>query len=248
MKNLTKAHQELYRRTPDESFLSFDDLYRHCADQRARSTDIWERPQDVVPTSNLTLTIGEENGHRLNDWLFSQLCRMTGVSKETINRLSPQTASMALEESLPCAGKPLQILATDDEIRAVHGVAYTRLWNAEFLDVVKEYASDFRPPQLAMDGASSGLYCRKHTANVRDGLNEIRCIIESLVARRDQRRDSFVSVIKKAMGQRLGSDVDEVLKALSAEKIPRHLIKDANGDLPPRTVLVFKLGSAYHLA
>ena len=70
-------------------------------------------------------------------------------------------------------------------------------------------------------------FSRKHTANVRDGLNEIRRIIESLVARRDQRRDSFVSVIKQAMGQRLGSDADEVTKALSAEKIPRHLIKDA---------------------
>ena len=231
-------------------------------------------------------------GHRLNDWSFSQLCRMAGVSKETINRLSPQTASKALEETLPRSGKPLQILATGDEIRAVHGVAYTRLWNAELLDVVKEFASDFRPPQLAMDGASTGLYCgeqdlfaflidptgwteiegeafapgffcwnsevgrrslgiqtfwfqrvcqnhvvwdatevvefsRKHTANVRDGLNEIRRIVESLVARRDQRRDSFVSVIKQAMGQRLGSDADEVSKALSAEKIPRHLIKDA---------------------
>ena len=68
MTNLTKAHQELYRRTPDESFLSFDDLYRHCADQRTRSTDLWEHPQDVVLTSDLTLTVGEENGHRLNEF------------------------------------------------------------------------------------------------------------------------------------------------------------------------------------
>ncbi len=155
MRNLTKAHQELFRRTPDESFLSFDDLYRHCADQRTRSTDLWERPQDVALASDLTLTVGEENRHRLNDWSFSQLCRMAGVSKETINRLSPQTASKALEETLPRAGKPLQILATGDEIRAVHGVAYTRLWNAELLDVVNESLNsncakcDLRPSLLA---------------------------------------------------------------------------------------------------
>jgi histone H3/H4 len=62
---------------------------------------------------------------------------------------------------------------------------------------------------------------------VREGLNEIRRIVETLVARRDERRDSFAAVIRKAMQQRLGSDADEVSKALSAERIPRHLVNDA---------------------
>ncbi len=70
-------------------------------------------------------------------------------------------------------------------------------------------------------------FSRKHTANVRDGLNEIRSILERLVARRDERRDSFAAVMKKAMSERLGDDAEEVTKVLSAEKIPRGLIKDA---------------------
>jgi hypothetical protein len=70
-------------------------------------------------------------------------------------------------------------------------------------------------------------FSRKHTSNVRDGLNEIRRIVETLVARRDQRRDSFTSVMKKAMVERLGNDADEVTQALSAKSIPRQLIKDA---------------------
>ena len=70
-------------------------------------------------------------------------------------------------------------------------------------------------------------FSRKHTANVRDGLNEIRSILERLVARRDERRDSFATVMKKAMTERLGDDAEEVTKVLSAEKIPRGLIKDA---------------------
>ncbi len=196
------------------------------------------------------------------------------------------------EETLPHADKPLQVLTTGSDIRSVHGVAYTRLWNADLLDVVKEFASDFTPPQKAMDDTSTGLYCgeqdlfafmidptgwaeiegqafapgffvwnsevgkrslgiqtfwfqkvcqnhivwdatevvdfsRKHTANVRDGLNEIRSILERLVARRDERRDSFATVMKKAMSERLGDDAEEVTKVLSAEKIPRGLIKDA---------------------
>lgn len=55
----------------------------------------------------------------------------------------------------------------------------------------------------------------------------IRSILERLVARRDERRDSFATVIQRAMTERRGSDAEEVTKVLSAEKIPRGLIKDA---------------------
>lgn len=292
MVTLSKAHQELFRRTPDECFDSLDSLYGHCLDDQDRSTDQWVRPQELVLSHDMTIGIGDNPDLQLNDWSFSQLCRMAGVSKDTLNRLSPKTASRALEETLPRSEKPVQFLATDDRIRSVHGVAYTRLWNVELLDVVKEFATDFTPPQKAMDGTSTGLYCgeqdlfaflidpagwteiegeafapgffiwnsevgrrslgiqtfwfqricqnhlvwdavdivevtRKHTANVRDGLNAIRSAIENLVAKRDQRRDGFVQVIRKAMKEMLGSDADEVIKQLSQEGIPKSLIKDA---------------------
>jgi len=292
MATLKKAHDELFRRTPDEAYQSFDDLYEHCSQQRMQSEDLWERPQDLTLTHDMTVCTGDGNELYLNDWSFSQMCRMAGVSKETVNRLSHRTASKVLEETLPQADKPLQVLTTGCDVRSIHGVAYTRLWNADLLDVVKEFASDFTPPQTAMDDTSTGLYCgeqdlfafmidptgwaeingeafapgffvwnsevgkrslgiqtfwfqkvcqnhivwdatevvdfsRKHTANVRDGLGEIRGILERLVARRDERRDSFAAVIKKAMTERLGDDAEEVAKVLSAEKIPRSLIKDA---------------------
>jgi len=293
MATLTKANQELFRREPDECFETFEAIYEHCALQRNGSIDLWERPQDLSLTHDLTICTGSDGAElTLNDWSFSQLCRMAGVSKETINRLSHKTASKALEETLPGGDKPLQILSTNSEIRSIHGVAYTRLWNAELLDLVKEFASDFHPPQKAMNDVGTGLYCgeqdlfaflidpagwaeiegqafapgffvwnsevgrrslgiqtfwfqricqnhivwdatevvefsRKHTANVRDGLNEIRSIIERLVARRDERRDSFVAVIAKAMSERLGRDDEEVANTLAAEGIPRRLIKEA---------------------
>jgi hypothetical protein len=160
MATLEKAHKELFRREPDECFAGYDDLYQHCRQQRDHSTDLWERPQDVVLTHDLTICAGGDGAElRLNDWSFSQLCSMAGVAKSTVNRLSQKTASKVFEETLPRAEKPLQILTTDAGIRSVHGVAYTRLWNVELLDVVNEFASDFRPPQTAMDGKSTGLYC-----------------------------------------------------------------------------------------
>ena len=49
-------------------------------------------------------------------------------------------------------------------MRSVHGTAYTRLWNAELLDVVREFG-DFKPPASRHeseeddDDLSTGLYC-----------------------------------------------------------------------------------------
>lgn len=293
MATLTKAHNELFKRSPDDTFSSFQQLYTYCDAQREQSSDRWMRPGEFDLTHDLTIVAGNDGAElSLVDWSFSQLCRMASVSKDTINRLSPKTASRALEETLPGSGKPLQFLQTGDNLRSVHGAAYTRLWNAELLEVVQEFASDFTPPQTAMDGTSTGLYCgeqdlfafmidpagwveieskafapgffvwnsevgkrslgiqtfwfqrvcqnhivwdatevvefsRKHTASVHEGLDEVRRILERLIARRDERRDSFASVIKNAMHERLGNDAEEVGKALAGEKIPRTLLQDA---------------------
>lgn len=292
MATLSKAHKELFKRQPDECFQSFESLHQHCIQVRDGSKDLWERVQELTLTHDLTICNGGGDELKLNDWSFSQLCGMAGVQKSTVNRLSAKTASKVFEETLPRSEKPLQILATGDQIRSVHGVAYTRLWNAELLDVIQEYASDFSPPQKAVGDVHTGLYCgeqdlfaflidptgwteiggeafapgffawnsevgkrslgiqtfwfqkvcanhlvwdatevvefsRKHTAGVRDGLNEIRRMIDSLVKYRDERRDGFAQIMKQAMQEKLGNDADEVTDVLSSHKIPRQLTKDA---------------------
>jgi hypothetical protein len=291
MTNLTAASQELFRRAPDECFASLDDLHDHCRRQRDESQDLWHRPQDVTLTHDLTLCVDDGVEYRPNDWSFTQICRLAGVSKDTLNRLSRKTASKALQETLPQSDKPLQLLATGDLLRCVHGVAYTRLWNAELLDAVRNVADGFQPPQKGCNDAT-GLYCgeqdlfaflidptgwaeingeafapgffvwnsevgrrslgiqtfwfqkicqnhivwdaievaefsRKHTANVREGLTEITRIVQTLVAKRDERRDGFVDVMRKAMSERLGKDAEEVGQVLAREGIPRGLAKKA---------------------
>jgi len=54
--------------------------------------------------------------------------------------------------------RPIQMLSTGKTVRSLHGVAYTRLWNADLLEVVSEFATDFQPPQKAI-GGGTGLYC-----------------------------------------------------------------------------------------
>ena len=294
MVNLTRASQQLFERSPDERFRSLAELQQHCQREKEFSTDRWQLPQSLAPQAGdgqVTITLEDGGEHRLNEWSFSQLCRLAGVSKETVNRLSPDTASRAFRETLPSADKPIQLLTAGRSVRSLHGVSYTRLWNSELLSVVGEFATDFQPPPAGCNGAT-GLYCgeqdlfvflidpngwadihgesfapgffvwnsevgrrslgiqtfwfqsicqnhivwdatevvefsRKHTANVHEGLREIRRLIETLVAKRDQRRDGFVDVMSRAMGRSLGCDAEMVAKQLAQHGIPRNMAKQA---------------------
>ncbi len=295
MSNLTRAHFELFRRTPDECFSSLRDLGEHCRGQKDRSFDRWHLPQAIrarpLATDSLAVEAGTDGAFTMNAWSFGQLCQLAKVSKDTVNRLSPETAARVFEETLPAGKKPLQLLTEGDTVRSVHGTAYTRLHNADLVAILHEFATDFGPPQRASTGGT-GLYCgeedmfcflidplgwveidgeafapgfflwnsevgkrslgietfwfqavcqnhivwdavevvefaRKHTANVHESLSEIRRIIERLVQKRDDRRDGFAKVVRKAMETRLGDDADEVAEVLAKAGVSQVLRKQA---------------------
>jgi hypothetical protein len=161
MQNLVQASQELFRRTPDECFPTLDALSDFCQRQKEDSRELWQPPNSlgILPadTSRLLLSTGDEEAYAMNDWSFGQLCRLAGVAKDTVNRLVPATAARVFQETLPRANKPMQLFTEDGRLRSIHGASYTRLFNADLLDVVQEYATDFRPPQEGMD-SKTGLY------------------------------------------------------------------------------------------
>ena len=295
MQNLTKASRELFRRTPDETFPSLAALSAHCRQEREEVNECWRAPDGLwaKPVGTDQLMLAHKNGeaYQMTDWSFTQLCQLAGVAKNTINRLSPDTAGRVFTETLPHGNKPLQVYTVGQQARAIHGASYTRLYNAELLDLVDGCADGFEPPPEGTGGAT-GLYCgeqdlflflidptawveiegesfapgfflwnsevgrrslgvetfwyqslcqnhivwdaveivqfkRKHTAHVHDSLDEIRRIVQALVAKRDQRRDGFARAIKQAMRSRLGDDADEALAALSGSGIGRSLAKQA---------------------
>ena len=294
MTNLTKAHDELYRRTPDETFATMQELWDHCYRMREQSQDRWQPPSAVAARADnhaLVMALGDDGAFALNHWSFGQVCRLAEVSADTMNRLTPATASTVLAETLPKGNKPFQILTQGDRIRSIHGASYTRLWNTELLSMIREFATDFQPPQQAVTGGT-GLYAgeqdlfvflidplgwteiegenyapgffvwnsevgrralgcqtfwfeavcqnhivwdatdvveytRKHTANVHEGLAEIRAMIEAIVAKRDARKDGFVSVVRKAAQTKLGDDAEETLKELVKNGITRSVAKEA---------------------
>jgi hypothetical protein len=295
MSNLTRASNELFRRAPDERFETLADLWKHCQAEKERSVDRWIPPNNFgtrpVDTNRLLLTLGNDGAFEMNDWSFGQLCKFAGVTKETVNRLTSDTACKVFLDTLPGGTKPLQIFTEGERVRSIHGTSYTRLHNADLVTMLREFATDFQPPQKGMNGGT-GLYCgeqdmfvflidptgwteieneafapgffvwnsevgrrslgiqtfwfqaccqnhivwdavevvdfsRKHTGNVHEAFTEIRRIIESLVQKRDQRKDGFVKVIRRAMEATLGKDAEEVLGYLSKSGISRSLAKRA---------------------
>ncbi|PQO47360.1 DUF932 domain-containing protein [Blastopirellula marina] len=156
---LTRASKELFARSPDERYESLGSLWEYCRQKKDKSTDRWHAPHEIrtAANGNLRLDIGEDSFY-MNDWSFSQLCRLAGVAKDTVNRLSPSTADQVFKETLPRSGnKPLQLLTDDNGVRSLHGTAYTRLWDADLVMTIREFAVDFQPPQKGFNGAT-GLY------------------------------------------------------------------------------------------
>ena len=93
METLTRASDELFRRGPDERFDSVQSLYDHCYATRTNSIDRWQPPQSIQPTptgGRFRVTVGNDGEFSLNDWSFGQLCRLAGVSRGTLDRLSPR--------------------------------------------------------------------------------------------------------------------------------------------------------------
>ncbi|MFO0849880.1 MAG: hypothetical protein U0871_15195 [Gemmataceae bacterium] len=70
-------------------------------------------------------------------------------------------------------------------------------------------------------------FSRKHTANVAGALGEIRRHVEALARKRDERRDGFVRVVRRAMGQALGADAEEAMKELVKHGLTRTLARQA---------------------
>jgi hypothetical protein len=159
---LTAANRQLFERRPDERFDNLSSLYTHCQQMQENSTERWARSVSAGSLMARRVTLDfTENGMGesldMNDWSFGQVCRLAGVAKETVNRLTPDTAALVLRETLPQLSKPVQLLVRDGTVRSIHGPAYTRLQNTYLLNIVREFAVDFQPPQTGMNGAT-GLY------------------------------------------------------------------------------------------
>ena len=295
MTNLKRASQQLFARPEDERFEDLDSLLAACTKRKEQGSTTWQMPEEIDPISlpwGMALSLpGFDSGIQFNDWSFSQLCQLSRVHKDTINRLSVDTATAVLRETFPGGTKPMQLLVQGDVLRSIHRASYTRLYDADLLTTVRDVAGDFAPPPPGLSGATglySGeqdtfafliddtawveingeefapgffiwnsevgrrsvgvetfwfqrvcanhivwdatdvvTYSRKHTAGVGDAIGEIHANLQDLIRVRDTRRDAFAKTIKTAMTTKIGSDAEEVTKALAKSGISQGYIKSA---------------------
>ena len=102
MQVLKRGHTELFRRSPDECFDSLASLTQFCQEQKAKSVDRWLPPQALKPRplalDRLVVDFadtganGAEASYQMNDWSFTQLCQLAEVSRDTVNRVTADTA------------------------------------------------------------------------------------------------------------------------------------------------------------
>lgn len=164
MTNLTQANRQLFTRPADEQYASLPELLRATTDMKNRCSSTTESRAQLLPfihDNKLAFQRSKRQPTLLNDWSFTQLCQLSGASKETVNRLTPDTAVRVFSDLLSARderGDSLQTLVFEDRImRSVNGPAYQRLWNSDLVAVLMEYSTDFAPPQKGFNGAT-GLY------------------------------------------------------------------------------------------
>lgn len=160
MTSTTFAAKLLFSRQEDTQFSSFDDLYTHCLNKQRNSETSWRLPVEAMPIcyqNRLQLKLAGSRAFELCDWSFGQICRLAGLKKESLNRLTPATAAQVLEETIPRGQRPLQVYSDNQTVRSIHRVGYTRIHDAELLEVIIDVAFDLDPPPID-DNGSIGLY------------------------------------------------------------------------------------------
>ena len=78
MATLTRAHEELFKRTPDERYATLPELIDHCKTTREASQDRWLNHDQITITSDMNVVLDGDPDHQFCDWSFSQLCQMAG--------------------------------------------------------------------------------------------------------------------------------------------------------------------------
>lgn len=151
---------QLFSRSDDTHFDTFDALYSHSLNRQRNSEMLWRLPSDVIPVDyqgKLQLKVSGSRAFSLTDWSFGQVCHLAGLKKDSLNRLKPSTAAQVLVETIPHGARPLQIFTDGETIRSIHPVGYTRIHDASLLELVIDEAFDLDPPPVGDSGAT-GLY------------------------------------------------------------------------------------------
>lgn len=298
MVSSNKQFCRLFSPKDDKQFESFEKLLTYCRARQRDSEVYWRSPAELLPMAygdELRLKVSGSQAFDLNDWSFGQVCELANVKKETINRLKADTASRVLMETFPFGSRPYQVYTYDGTACSVHRVGFTRLFDAELLEIVVDEAFDYNAPPNGC-GGTSGMYAgeqdmfaffidetawveigdeqfapgffvwnsevgrrmvgiqsfwfqrgcgnhivwdangivyygRKHTANVKEALTDIRLRLKHLVQTKDARKDAFYTAMAAATKKSLGSTPEDLARSLSRFDLGSNMIQESVKDI-----------------
>lgn len=144
---LMQASQQWSTRPDDERFLSLDDLYEHVSNQMecSKGVTVSSRSITVEPTDNRGLVVkGPNSTFAPTHWAFNQLCARAGAPADYLRSHPAPMAADALnfdyqyKRNVDDVGLLLYQNGGAPELRAVTGPAYGRVWNAEYVDIIRK--------------------------------------------------------------------------------------------------------------
>jgi len=146
--------REWSRRSPDEKFLSLSDLFDSVKARRdsSRETVLDTRKIEIlapVPKTKADtnlLSVGLPDGTELGatHWSFNQLCSLGKAPAGWLRTLPSQNVADDLTYSLRYnrTGETIKSYSAGDELRAVTGVDYGRIFDAEVVEAIQIIAGN----------------------------------------------------------------------------------------------------------
>ncbi len=186
--NLMQANREWMSRPADQRFETLDALEASVLSRRRLSVESNVDIRNLhVETRPILLANGDPSGQTgivfnseiqpavPTHWSFSQIARSTGLSGDTLRKLSPEIVAQAVNYRLPKIDKPeLKVMSIKDPdgelntLQAVTSRTYGRIWDAEvvaatknLVNVAAENGKNFFNPK-DWSGKPSGLYASDH--------------------------------------------------------------------------------------
>lgn len=166
MATLTKASNELFRRSPDERYTNTADLDAAARNDRQHGRVAvlpMKRLQTYAEGDEVRIT-GGGDGARMTAAAWQQLCTKVNAPADYLSTLSPNTAATNLNEGLQKLEDKKALVLVDDRnevnlIRAFTSKKYSRIWNADITSrlIRLEQETSFQPAPASFDG-SRGLY------------------------------------------------------------------------------------------
>ena len=149
MTTLTQAHQQWARRPSDERFVSLDEMAAFTRRQRTISQmgTIANRHLSVAPVEDdprsIAIMMDDDRVTAPSHWAFGQLCQLVGAPASYMRTLPSDLVSDCLNQSM-AQRKVEQVgwLSREDQLSAVTGPTYGRIWNADVVDaLVRNFGS-----------------------------------------------------------------------------------------------------------